>query len=114
MEVIHIRPPGSVGVLSGIASDTPWTIMDYDHSGKKTPFSRWLAINRKRHGAKFRHSRKDISVVGSGTQDLTEGKFSIIQEQDRGSSRYYFGFGEILPDDVPDLPTGKYKIWRRP
>ena len=112
--VIHIKPPSQVSLLSTIASGEPGIATDYDHSGKRTPFSRWLAINRKRHGVRFRHTTKDVEKVALNAAELSgEETFAAVNTSDSGPLTYYKGGKQVSQSEVPNLPKHHYKIWRR-
>ena len=91
----------------------PGQLFEYDHTGKKTPFSRWLAVNRKRHGKRFRHTARRISEV----QFARTGRDVIgVAAFDTGKSLTYFrtqgsASQTLMPQDVPALPANHYLLW---
>ena len=103
--------------LTRLAISDPGTVIKYNHAGKVTIFSRWLAINRSRHGVRFRHSRKEfaqLSLSEEGIKPTIEGVACV----DNGDRLAYFSIlgGSINPIDdgaVTDLPKDKYALWHR-
>lgn len=103
--------------LTWLAASNPGTVIKYSHAGKVTIFSRWLAINRSRHGVRFRHSRKEFAQLSLSEDDIKP-TIEGIACVDNGSRLTYFNIfrGSINPIDdgtVADLPKDKYALWHR-
>lgn len=100
--------------LTRLAASAPGVTVKYDHSGKRTIFSRWLAINRGRHDTRFRHSRKKFAQLVLKEEDiaLADG----ITCFDNGEKLAYFSVVDGVPTrledaSVPNLKDDQYVIW---
>ena len=105
-------------ILDRVSSSQPCEMWFYDHTGMKTPFSRWLAINRKRKEVRLRHTTKNISRVVTeleqiATQDGVVGYDSGLQM----NYMWYFivtdgAAKSVQPKEVESMKSGTYLLWK--
>lgn len=105
-------------LLDQVAESPSGTLWYYSHQGLRTPFSRWLAINRQRRNTRFRHTAKDISRVVFSITDVAEE--DGIVAFDNGRSKNYLAYYQVdqgrvsllAPNQVQNLKVTGYFLWK--
>lgn len=108
-------------ILDQVANSEMGTLWFHHHADMKTPFSRWLAINRQRRAVRYRHTTKNIDRVAFEIADIatTAGLVAF----DDGSPKNYLSFFRVGQDGtvvslpfgkVETLQTGRYFLWYNP
>lgn len=96
----------------------PETIHIHDHRSKRTAFTIWMAVNRRRSGIKFRSTRKDVAGVLPMTiearNNLPQGYY--VRRSRTGQYQFFYSdeveTAKVRRSEVPDLPEGLFAIWR--